>query len=218
MLLNEKIAVIRKMNNLSQEKFAEELGVSRQAVSKWESGNSVPDVQMLLNIADYYNLTLDQLVRDDFDLPMAKVDEEKLEQNEENEKENDKEYKKNIQSYLGKVCDVSMNSFRYSVLRNIQIVGIYKNMVCFSKKNKLGYFNLDKSLGILVKKEADYEPVNEIILGKCSAYVNKGTYFGGNTYMMSKVTEVKEDGITLETGSFVSEISFEDLSVILMSE
>ena len=36
MLLNEKITIIRKMNNLTQEGFAEELGVSRQAVSKWE--------------------------------------------------------------------------------------------------------------------------------------------------------------------------------------
>ena len=35
MLLNEKISIIRKMNNLTQEGFAEELGVSRQAVSKW---------------------------------------------------------------------------------------------------------------------------------------------------------------------------------------
>jgi DNA-binding transcriptional regulator YiaG len=40
MLLNEKIAIIRKMNNMSQEAFAEELGVSRQAVSKWETGVS----------------------------------------------------------------------------------------------------------------------------------------------------------------------------------
>ena len=38
MLLNEKITIIRKMNNLTQEGFAEELGVSRQAVSKWENG------------------------------------------------------------------------------------------------------------------------------------------------------------------------------------
>ncbi len=51
MLLNEKITIIRKMNNLTQESFAEELGVSRQAVSKWENGSSVPDVQMLIRIA-----------------------------------------------------------------------------------------------------------------------------------------------------------------------
>jgi DNA-binding transcriptional regulator YiaG len=37
MLLNEKISIIRKMNNMTQERFAEELGVSRQAVSKWQN-------------------------------------------------------------------------------------------------------------------------------------------------------------------------------------
>ena len=73
MLLNEKITIIRKMNNLSQERFAEELGVSRQTISKWETGNVVPDVGMLTSIADYYNITLDQLVRDEYELPMAKA-------------------------------------------------------------------------------------------------------------------------------------------------
>lgn len=65
-LKNEKISMIRKMNNLTQEGFAEKLGVSRQEVSKWEIGSSVPDVEILLSIADYYNLTLDQLVRDSY--------------------------------------------------------------------------------------------------------------------------------------------------------
>jgi len=72
MLLNEKISIIRKMNNLTQESFAEELAVSRQAVSKWEKGDSVPDVQMITKIADNYNITLDQLVRDEYDLPGMK--------------------------------------------------------------------------------------------------------------------------------------------------
>lgn len=59
-------------------RFAEELGVSRQAVSKWENGTSIPDVQLLLRIADFYNLTLDQLVRDDFDLPISSLEEKKI--------------------------------------------------------------------------------------------------------------------------------------------
>lgn len=45
--LKKKISIIRKMNNLTQEEFAEELDVSRQAISKWENGTSVPDVCML---------------------------------------------------------------------------------------------------------------------------------------------------------------------------
>ena len=71
MLLSEKISVIRKMNDLSQEQFAEELSVSRQAVSKWETGASVPDIKTLIKIADLYSITLDELVRDEYALPFS---------------------------------------------------------------------------------------------------------------------------------------------------
>lgn len=212
MLLNEKITIIRKMNNLTQEEFAEELGVSRQAISKWETGSSVPDVQMLLRVADYYNLTLDQLVRDDFDLPMAA----NTEVTDEKKAGADSDFA--IDAYLGKMCDVSMNSFRYSVIRNVLIVGMYKNMVCFIKGNRYGYFNKDKSLGILVKGEKEYSANNEITPGKCTVYVNKGTYFGGNTYAFSSIEKITESDIEVHTGTFVANVSFDDLSVILMSD
>ena len=44
MRFSEKLPKLRKNNNLSQEQLAEQLGVSRQAVSKWEAGNSYPDM------------------------------------------------------------------------------------------------------------------------------------------------------------------------------
>ena len=212
MLLNEKISIIRKMNNLTQEEFAEELGVSRQAVSKWENGSSVPDVQMLLRIADYYNLTLDQLVRDEFDLPMAVNNPELDDSND------DSQTDFTIDAYLGKICDISMNSFRFSVIRNVQIVGIYKNMVCFVKGKRYGYFNKDKSLGILVKGEKEYTANNEIVCGRCTVYTNKGTYFGGNTYAFSSIEKVSESDIEVHTGKFIANVSYEELSVILMSD
>lgn len=212
MLLNEKISIIRKMNNLTQEGFAEELGVSRQAVSKWENGASVPDVQLLLRIADFYNLTLDQLVRDDFDLPISSLDEIKI-ADELQDKNN-----VSVDDYLGKVCDVSMNSFRYSVIRNVKVVGSYKNLICFEKNGRYGFFNKNKSSGILVKKEEDYVAQNDIVYGKCTVYVNKGTYFGGNTYAFSEIVPCAGDAIEIHTGKFVAKESLEDISVILMSD
>ena len=216
MLLSEKIAIIRKMNNLTQEAFAEELGISRQALSKWENGTSMPDVQMLLRIADYYNITLDQLVRDEFDLPMAVNGKSETEGNDEIDKFSKEKF--DISEYIGKVCDVSMNSFNFSVIRNVQIIGIVGNMVCFVKKNRLGYFNIRKSLGILAKDSKDYAEKNEIVRGKCTVYVNKGTYFGGQTYIYNSIERVTEEGIEVHTGKFAANISFEDLSVILMSD
>lgn len=216
MLLNEKISIIRKMNNLTQEGFAEELGVSRQAVSKWENGTSIPDVQLLLRIADFYNLTLDQLVRDEFDLPISNLDEKKMVDDDLSENLNEDSV--SIDDYLGKICDVSMNSFRYSVIRNVKIVGKHKNLICFEKNGRYGFFNKQKSLGILIKREEDYVVQNDIIYGKCTVYVNKGTYFGGNTYAFSEIVSSVDDTIEIRTGKFIAKERFEDISVILMSD
>ncbi len=103
---------------------------------------------MLTRIADFYNLSLDQLIRDEYDLPIT----EKLEETLETEKTSET---LDISQYLGKVCDVSMNSFRCSVIRNVKIVGYDGDMVCFEKRNKYGYFNIKKCLGILVKKPTE---------------------------------------------------------------
>lgn len=212
MLLNEKISIIRKMNNLTQERFAEELAVSRQAVSKWEKGDSVPDVQMITKIADNYNITLDQLVRDEYDLPGMKELSTNIEKEE-------KETPIQIERYIGKICDVSMNSFRYSVIRNIEIIGICNNMVCFIKNQKYGYFNIKKSMGLLMKNEGTSSIIkNELISGKCTVFVNKGTYFGGMTYAFSEIKEIKKDSIIVTTGRFESEISLEEVAVIFMSQ
>ena len=61
MTLNEKIFQCRKRSGLSQEELAERLGVSRQAVSKWESGKGYPEVEKLLFICRQYHVTLNDL-------------------------------------------------------------------------------------------------------------------------------------------------------------
>lgn len=64
MNFNEKLIELRKSKHLSQEELGHEIGVSRQAVSKWESAQSYPDFQRLVLLSDYYGLTLDELVHD----------------------------------------------------------------------------------------------------------------------------------------------------------
>jgi len=63
MNLSEKIYSLRKQNNLSQEQLAEQLGVSRQAVSKWEAGQAVPDVDKIINISELFGVTTDYLLK-----------------------------------------------------------------------------------------------------------------------------------------------------------
>jgi transcriptional regulator with XRE-family HTH domain len=64
MNLNEKIYAYRKQLNLSQEALADKLNVSRQAVSKWESGQAKPDIDNLIVMAQLYGITLDELITD----------------------------------------------------------------------------------------------------------------------------------------------------------
>ena len=65
MIFCEKLVLLRKQNELSQEQLAEQLGVSRQAVSKWESGASVPDLDKMVRLSELFGVSLDYLVKDD---------------------------------------------------------------------------------------------------------------------------------------------------------
>ncbi len=64
MNFNEKLLNLRKSKGLSQEELGNELNVSRQTISKWESCQSYPDFQRLVLLSDYFGLTLDELVKD----------------------------------------------------------------------------------------------------------------------------------------------------------
>ena len=64
MTLAEKIAALRGARELSQGDLAEELDVSRQSVSKWETGQSVPELDKIIKLADLFGITVDELVRD----------------------------------------------------------------------------------------------------------------------------------------------------------
>lgn len=59
-----RLKMYRKQNGLTQEDVAEKLGVSRQAVAKWERGETMPDIESCIKLADLYETTVDMLVRD----------------------------------------------------------------------------------------------------------------------------------------------------------
>ncbi len=65
MILAEKIMLLRKKNGWSQEELAQKLAVSRQSVSKWEGGQSIPDLDKLLALSAVFGVTVDYLVKDE---------------------------------------------------------------------------------------------------------------------------------------------------------
>ena len=65
MTLGEKLQTLRRSRGLSQEQLAEILEVSRQAVSKWENGDSAPDLDRLRAICTYFGVTTDYLIWDE---------------------------------------------------------------------------------------------------------------------------------------------------------
>ena len=65
MNLGKKIAELRKKNNLSQEELADKVGVARQTISKWEIGDTTPDINQVKIISKIFNISIDELVDND---------------------------------------------------------------------------------------------------------------------------------------------------------
>lgn len=62
-MLSENIFRYRRSQGLSQERLAERIGVSRQTISKWEGGQSTPDVEKLIALSECFGITVDALIR-----------------------------------------------------------------------------------------------------------------------------------------------------------
>ena len=76
MRFGDKLAEIRKSNGYTQENLAERLGVSRQAVARWEANDTVPDITMLLGICEIFHVSADYMIHNDYqsdeDIPAVK--------------------------------------------------------------------------------------------------------------------------------------------------
>ncbi|MDE6834456.1 MAG: helix-turn-helix domain-containing protein [Ruminococcus sp.] len=73
MILADKIIDLRKKAGLSQDELAEQMGVSRQSVSKWEGAQSIPDLNKILKMSEIFGVSTDYLLKDDFEKPAPEV-------------------------------------------------------------------------------------------------------------------------------------------------
>ena len=70
MTFKEKLVILRKAKGLTQDEFAAAVGVSRQAVYKWECGQSYPEVPKLLEMKILFTISIDELLDDNYDIPL----------------------------------------------------------------------------------------------------------------------------------------------------
>lgn len=63
-MLKENLIMLRKLKGFSQEEMAEKIDISRQAYGKWESGETIPDIEKCAMLAKIYDITIDSLIRE----------------------------------------------------------------------------------------------------------------------------------------------------------
>ena len=141
MKLYEKITFYRKKNGLSQEELAEKIGVSRQAVSKWETGDALPEITKLKALADTFNVTVDFL-----------LDEETTEFSQQNQPQSisvlDK-YADKIDDCVDNISNKSGTFFKkYGWISGILfiILGLYRTITCVLSILPIFQFSFDSSI------------------------------------------------------------------------
>lgn len=143
--LGEKIKTLRKAKNISQEKLAQYLGVSFQAISKWENDNACPDIALLPDIARFFGITVDEL------LQVEKLDEQKL-----------------FEDYLQQAYELQMNGKSNEILLTLWLDAYKKmpNNVAIKEMLMSIYYDTDK----IKYKDDIINLASEIYAGDASHY------------------------------------------------
>ena len=141
--LGEKIKSLRKQKNISQEVFANYLGVSFQAVSKWENGNTMPDVTMIPAIASFFGISTDELF--DFNLfetekQVEAICAESWKYRNSDVAKSEEILRKGLQRYPGN--DIILNNLLYTLdyqTRAEEVISICKSLITSTKDDSVKY-------------------------------------------------------------------------------
>lgn len=112
MSIGERLYNLRKERGLSQEDLANELGVSRQTVSKWETGESTPDFDKIIPICNFYGITSDELISGKKDIVVA------------NEEDNRKVWARNLAISVGLYIVSIIFIIFFSAVLALPIIGV----------------------------------------------------------------------------------------------
>ncbi|MFE9079602.1 helix-turn-helix domain-containing protein [Bacillus mobilis] len=77
MIFSERLKEEREKRNWSQHDLAEKIHVSRQSVSKWETGKNYPSIEIIIHLSDLFGITIDELLRSDEELTQKVIEDSK---------------------------------------------------------------------------------------------------------------------------------------------
>ncbi len=160
--IGEKIKLLRKQKNISQEVLAQYLGVSFQAVSKWENETTMPDITMVPAIASFFGVSTDEL----FDFNLLEIEEnvERICKNAYEYRESDPAkseaiLRDGLKKYPGN--DILLNNLLYTMRspeRSTEVIALCKSLVESTKYDDVKYDAL-RILAETYKEQGEYELV-----------------------------------------------------------
>lgn len=216
MTFAEKLQELRKNSGLSQEQLAEQCNVSRQAVSKWESGSGYPEMEKVLQLCDIFKVDLDYLMRDKTTSCDTTV------------KENTNIYK----AFVGKWVKIFLNDKEYQGIYQAAVLAINNHYIIFEEKAKRGIlktsdiksmtsFNFsDKKLEKMqpitpMEISNDYNPFNEFVGKNCLIRLKCSSFFSSpQGYYDAKIESTTEGGIVISQKGKNTAIKIADILMI----
>lgn len=151
MKLNEKIYEYRKQNRWSQEELADKLDVSRQTISKWEVGKAVPELEKLIKLAELFDITVDELVKENIEI-VYKENANNLSKNENTEESFDKEEKHNK-----KVFEKIIEKFKFKKISLNKIIKIILGIILI-----IILYNFISDKVYILKRKNDTEKIAKV--------------------------------------------------------
>ena len=146
MLFSEKLKLLRKENDLTQEGLAEKLNVSRQAITKWECGEGLPDIENLKQISTLFDVSIDELVKEDIEVELKAQDVQELEID-------------HVKHFDIHMCKISMLNIKPNNEEKVKIEFL-SNEDDIGKIFKVKFDDLYNKLDIDVKSKKDVKDVS----------------------------------------------------------
>ena len=209
MRLGEKIKTLRKNKNISQEIFASYLGVSFQAVSKWENGNTMPDISLIPAIASFFSVSIDEL----FDFNLFEI-EKQVEQicndaykyRDTNKKKAQNILRDGLKRFPGN--DIILNNLLYTLdykTEGNEVINLCKTLIEATKDDSIKY-DAYRILALCYKENRQYDLAKDAINKIPEIYFTK----------LELIAELSNDFDSYEAAQKQKNISAEQLINMLI--